>query len=232
MKVWSNSLIYLKLYFRSVRNPRFWKLPDIDVEVKLETKISSFNLMKLVWVLASVFHFWSKHQQLGFGSSQHSCFLWQTTNCFPICIPEVISVLEFISISWTICVGKHGNVPKQLHSWGHFHAWGQFHFLDISCWQAWKWTQADSEWHDSSRVSRISSRLNNCNFVVTQVGILSWSAKNNGCQSQNARFGWQPGQNGKWRKNVRSDSYSDSDSRAKCSVTSSLFRILHFGPTK
>ena len=201
MKVCSNSLIYLKLYFRSVRNPRFWKLTE--VEVKLETKFSSFNLKKLVWILSSVFHFWSKHQQLGFGSSQHSCFLWQMTKLFP-----------------------------HLHSWSHFHSWSNFHFLDNLCWQAWKWTQADSEWHDSSRVSRISSRLNNCNFVVTQVGILSWSAKNNGCQSQNARFGWQPGQNGKWRKNVRSGSDSDSDSRAKCSVTSSLFRILHFGPTK
>ena len=107
MKVCSNSLIYLKLYFRSVRNPRFWKLTE--VEVKLETKFSSFNLKKLVWVLSSVFHFWSKHQQLGFGSSQHSCFLWQMTKLFP-----------------------------HLHSWSHFHSWSNFHFLDNLCWQAWK----------------------------------------------------------------------------------------------
>ena len=140
MKVCSNSLIYLKLYFRSIRNPRFGKLTKI--EVKRESKFSSFNLKQLVWLFSRVFHFWSKHQQLGFVSSQHSCFLWQTTNCFPICIPElsfpflssfpfpgqfvlasmemfrnncipeVISMLEVNSISWTFRVGKHGNEHK------------------------------------------------------------------------------------------------------------------------
>lgn len=42
------------------------------------------------------------------------CDSWR--NCFAICIPEVISILEVTSISWTICVGKHGNGPKQLIS--------------------------------------------------------------------------------------------------------------------
>ena len=53
---------------------------------------------------------------------------------------------------------------------------------------------------------------------MTHSGILSWSAENNGCQSQNARFGWQPGLNEKWRKRVRSYTDSDSHSRRNCSV--------------
>ena len=56
------------------------------------------------------------------------CDSWR--NCFANCIPEVISILEVTSISWTICVGKHGNGPKQLHFGSHLHSWGQFHFLD------------------------------------------------------------------------------------------------------
>ena len=106
MKVWSNSLIYLKLH-----------LEEGTEGFEGSSSKASFE----VWTLRILFEFFQVCFTFGvsinnLGSSRFGILVLcdRRRNCFANCIPEVISILEVISISWTICVGKHGNGPETI----------------------------------------------------------------------------------------------------------------------